>query len=101
MSSDFISELTCAANELDKLSVDEYRCLVERAVRIAREMSLAADSRARRGNGVAVRDLEIAALMVETAADNNEAEGVLLNLVGMIRALKIIVDGKAETRDGD
>lgn len=100
-SSDFISELTCAANELDKLSVDEYRSLVERAVRIAREMSLAAHTRARRGNSVAVRDLEIAALMVEAAADNNEAEGVLLNLVGMIRALKIIVDGKTETRDGD
>ncbi|PDS41183.1 hypothetical protein CO662_22895 [Rhizobium anhuiense] len=99
--SDFISELTCAANELDKLSVDEYRCLVKRAVRVAREMSLAADTRARRGNSVAVRDLEIAALMVEAAADNNEAEDVLLNLVGMIRALQIIVDGKTETRDDD
>ncbi len=100
-SSDFISELTCAANELDKLSGDEYCCLVERAVRMAREMSLAAGTRARRGNRVTVRDLEIAALMVEAAADNNEAEDVLLNLVGMIRALKIIEDGGTETRDGD
>ncbi|XKM37834.1 hypothetical protein A4U53_001115 (plasmid) [Rhizobium ruizarguesonis] len=37
---DFISELTRAANEVDKLSTDEYRRLVERAVRMVREMRL-------------------------------------------------------------
>ncbi|WP_246727291.1 hypothetical protein [Rhizobium leguminosarum] len=46
-------------------------------------------------------DLEIAALLTEAAANNDEVEGVLLNLAGMIRALKIIVDGKIDVQKGD
>ncbi|MBY3143244.1 hypothetical protein [Rhizobium laguerreae] len=98
---DFISELTRAANEVDKLSTDEYRRLVERAVRMVREMRLETGTRPSCGNHVAMGDLEIAALMAEAAANNDEVEGVLLNLAGMIRALKIMVDGKIEVRKGD
>ncbi len=98
---DFISELTRAANEVDKLSTDEYRRLVERAVRMVREMRLETGTRPSRGNYVVMGDLEIAALMTEAAANNDEVEGVLLNLAGMIRALKIMVDGKIGVRKGD
>ncbi|WP_246726389.1 MULTISPECIES: hypothetical protein [Rhizobium] len=98
---DFISELTRAANEVDKLSTDEYRRLVERAVRMVGEMRLETGTRPSRGNYVAMGDLEIAALMTEAAANNDEVEGVLLNLAGMIRALKIMVDGKIDVRKGD
>ncbi|WP_245279552.1 MULTISPECIES: hypothetical protein [Rhizobium] len=98
---DFISELTRAANEVDELSTDEYRRLVERAVRMVREMRLETGTRPSRGNYVAMGDLEIAALMTEAAANNDEVEGVLLNLAGMIRALNIMVDGKIDVRKGD
>ncbi|MEH2702898.1 MULTISPECIES: hypothetical protein [Rhizobium] len=98
---DFISELTRAANEVDKLSTDEYRRLVECAVRMVGEMRLETGTRPSRGNYVAMGDLEIAALMTEAAANNDEVEGVLLNLAGMIRALKIMVDGKIDVRKGD
>ncbi|GLR62014.1 hypothetical protein [Rhizobium indigoferae] len=98
---DFISELTRAANEVDKLSTDEYRCLVERAVRMVREMRLEISTRPSRGNCVVMGELEIAALMAEAAANNDEVEGVLLNLAGMIRALKIMVDEKIDVRKDD
>ncbi|MBY5447834.1 hypothetical protein HFO93_31250 [Rhizobium leguminosarum] len=97
----FISELTRAANEVDKLSTDEYRRLVERAVRMVREIRLETSTRPNRGDYVAMGDLEIAALMTEAAANNDEVEGVLLNLAGMIRALKIIMDGKIDVQKGD
>ncbi|MBX4877005.1 hypothetical protein HJB56_31240 [Rhizobium lentis] len=98
---DFISKLTRAANGVDKLSTDEYRRLVERALRMVREMRLETGTHPSRGNYVAMRDLEIAALMAEAAANNDEVEGVLLNLAGMIRALKIMVDGKIDVRKSD
>ncbi|MEH7876379.1 hypothetical protein V7799_01245 [Rhizobium laguerreae] len=90
-----------AANDVDKLSTDEYRRLVERAVRMVREMRLETGTRPSRGNYVAMGDLEIAALMAEAAANNGEVEGVLLSLAGMIRALKIMMDGKIEVRKGN
>ncbi|MGO7758571.1 hypothetical protein ACC761_15590 [Rhizobium ruizarguesonis] len=98
---DFISKLTRAANAVDKLSTDEYRRLVERAVRMVREMRLETSSRPSRGNCVAMGDLEIATLMVEAAANHDEVEGVLLKLAGMIRALKIMVDEKIDARKGE
>lgn len=59
------------------------------------EMRLETGTHPSRGNYVAMRDLEIAALMAEAAANNDEVEGVLLNLAGMIRALKIMADDPA------
>lgn len=39
--------------------------------------------------------------MAEAAANNDDVGSVLLNLAGMIRALKIMVDGGTEAWKGD
>ncbi|MBY3348370.1 transposase [Rhizobium laguerreae] len=69
--------------------------------RMVREMRPETSTRPSRRNCVAMGDLEIAALMAEAAANNDEVEGVLLNLAGMIQALKIMVDEKFDVRKGD
>jgi hypothetical protein len=93
---DFIAELIRAANELSMLGIDERRRLVDRAVRMVREMRVETGVRPGRGRQDPLRDIEIAALMSEVAGNNDDLKGVLLGLADMIRTLKIVLDAKRE-----
>jgi hypothetical protein len=98
---DFIVELVTAANALGPLSIDERRRLIDRAVRMVREMRIETGVRpGRRGNDP-LRDVEIAALMAEAAGNNDDLKGVLLDRAEMIRTLKIVLDATAEVLDGE
>jgi hypothetical protein len=98
---DFISELIRAANGLSTLGIDERRRLIDRAVRMVREMRVETGIRpGRRGNDP-LRDIEIAALMAEAAGNRDDVKGVLLDLADMIRTLKIVLDAKDEVIRGE
>ncbi|MEK1933529.1 MAG: hypothetical protein AAAC47_27865 [Pararhizobium sp.] len=86
-----------------KLSIDEPRCLVDRAARMVREMYIETGVRPIRGNKDALRDIEIAVLMVGAGGndDDDDVKAVLLDLAEMIRTLKIVLDGKCEDLRGD
>jgi hypothetical protein len=91
---DFIVELVRAANELGRLPIDERRRLVDRAVRMVREMRIESGIRPSRRGQDPLRDIEIAALMAEVAGNNDDLKGVLLDAADMIRTLKIVLDAK-------
>lgn len=93
---DFITDLFRAANEVGKLSIDERRRLVDRAVRMAGEMRIETGVRPGRGNNDALRDIEIAALMAEARGNEDDIKAVLFDLAEMIRTLKIVLDGKTK-----
>ena len=97
---DFIVELVRAANELTNLSNDERRRLVDRAVRMVREMRIESGVRPGRRGQDPLRDIEIAALMVEASGNDDDLKAVLLDLADMIRTLKIVLDAKAEVLKG-
>ncbi|WP_018329947.1 hypothetical protein [Rhizobium giardinii] len=93
---DFITNLYRAANEIGKLSIDERRRLVDRAVRTAGEMRIETGVRPGRGNNDALREIEIAALMAEARGSEDDVKAVLLDLAEMIRTLRIVLDGKTK-----
>ena len=97
---DFIVELVRAANELTNLSNDERRRLVDRAVRMVREMRIESGVRPGRRGQDPLRDIEIAALMVEASGNDDDLKAVLLDLADMIRTLKIVLDAKADVLKG-
>jgi hypothetical protein len=92
----FIVELVRAANELGTLGNDERRRLVDRAVRMVREMRIETGVRPGRRGQDRLRDIEIAALMVEVSGNNDDLKGILLDLADMIRTLKIVLDAKVK-----
>jgi hypothetical protein len=96
VTTDFIAELVRAANEVAKLSTDDRRRLVDRAVRMVREMRVETGVRPSHGNRDALRDIEIAILMAEADGNDDDVKAVLLDMSEMIRALKIMLDGKDE-----
>ncbi len=93
---DFIAELIRAANGLITLGIDERRRLIDRGVRMVREMRVESGVRPGRRGQDPLRDIEIAALMAEAAGNNDDLKGVLLDLAEMIRTLKIVLDAKGE-----
>lgn len=100
VTTDFIAELFRAANEVGKLRTDERRRLIDRAVRMVREMRVETGIRPSRGKQDALRDIEIAALMADASGNGDDFKGVLLDLADMIRVLKIVLDGKYEDLSG-
>ena len=98
---DFIAELIRAANEIERLGIDERRRLVDRAARMVRELRIETGVRPGRRGQDPLRDIEIAALMAEAAGNNDDLKGVLLDLADMIRTLKIVLDAKDEVLRGD
>ncbi|WP_426233261.1 hypothetical protein [Pararhizobium sp. DWP3-4] len=93
---DFIAELIRAANSPITLGIDERRRLIDRGVRMVREMRVESGVRPGRRGQDPLRDIEIAALMAEAAGNNDDLKVVLLDLADMIRTLKIVLDAKAE-----
>lgn len=98
VTTDFISELIRAANEINKLAPIERRNLMARASRTIREMRIETGVRAGRGRD-RLFDLEVAALKSETGS-NDDAKAVMLEMAEMIRTLKIVLDGKYEILKG-
>jgi hypothetical protein len=97
---DFIVDLVRAANELGLVSIDERRRLVDRAVRMVRELRVETGIRPGRRCNDPLRDVEIAALMAEAAGISDDVKSILLDLAEMIRTLKIVLDGKDDvTKD--
>lgn len=96
---DFISELVRAANEIGKLSPAERVKLISRGSRTIREMRLETGVRPGRAKDV-LADLELAALKSKTGSDN-DAKAVLLEMADMIRTLKIVLDAKNEVLRGE
>lgn len=95
---DFISELIRATNEIGKVSVGERMKLMSRGSRTIREMRL--QTGVRHGPGKdALNDLEIAARKCEKGSDD-DAKAVLLGMAAMIRTLKIVLDAKDEVLRG-
>jgi hypothetical protein len=82
------------------LGNDERRRLVDRAVRMVREMRIETGVRPGRRGQDRLRDIEIAALMVEVSGSNDDLKGILLDLADMIRTLKIVLDAKAHVLKG-
>lgn len=71
---------------------------------MVREMYIETGVRPIRGNKDALRDIEIAVLMVGAGGnddDDDDVKAVLLDLAEMIRTLKIVLDGKCEDLRGD
>jgi len=97
---DVISELIRAANEVGKLSPDERRNLIVRAVRTVREMRTDTGFLSSPGRKDELHYIEIDALMYRSGRDES-IKGVLLGLAGMIRTLKIVLDAKDEVMRGD
>lgn len=91
---DFITELVRAANEVADLTSTERIHLLLRGFRMIRELRLRAGVRAIREKDK-LRSLEIAALRAEHGTDG-DAKTVLLETAEMIRTLKIILDAKNE-----
>ncbi|WP_426232224.1 hypothetical protein [Pararhizobium sp. DWP3-4] len=78
------------------MGIDERRRLIDRGVRMVREMRVESGVRPGRRGQDPLRDIEIAALMAEAAGNNDDLKGVLLDLAEMIRTLKIVLDAKGE-----
>ncbi len=93
---DFIAELFPAANEVGKLSTTERRRLIDRAVRMVREMRVETGIRPSRGKQDVLQDIEIAALMTEAGENGDDVKRILLDLAEMIRVLKIVLDARRE-----
>jgi len=96
---DVISELIRAANDVGKLSPDKRRNLIVRAVRTVREMRTDTGFPSSPGRKDELHYIEIGALMYPSGPDES-IKGVLLDLAGMIRTLKIVLDAKAEVLKG-
>lgn len=91
----FISELVWAANQADHLTSFEKRRLLERAVVTIREM--------REQVGIStstepdpVIDLQTTAVRIEMH-DGDDVRSAFLNAAGMMRALRIVLDGSTES----
>lgn len=96
---DFISELVRAANEIAKVSAVQRVKLMSRGSRMIREMRMQTGVRPGRGKD-ALHDLGVAALKSETGSDD-DAKSVLLEMADMIRTLKIVLDAKDEVLRGE
>ncbi len=92
----FIADLFRAANEVGKLSIDERRRIVDRAVGLARELRIEAGVRPSRGHNDALREIEIAALLAEAGGNHDDVKAVLLDLADMVTKLNIASDGKTK-----
>lgn len=97
---EFISELIRAANEVDKLALLEKGRLLQRSIVIIRDgrdqVSIAPSTSA----ADAVIDLQTVAASIDRRSDD-EVKAALLFAADVIRTLKIVLGGKDEVMKGE
>lgn len=97
---EFISELIRAANEVDKLALLEKGRLLQRSIVIIRDgrdqVSIAPSTSA----ADAVIDLQTVAASIDRRSDD-EVKAALLDAADVIRTLKIVLGGKDEVMKGE
>ena len=94
---EFVSELVRAANEVERLGNVERRRLLERAVTSIRDMRDEIGIRESRTAADAVIDLQTTAVALWMGKRiDDEVKAALLHAASMIRALKIVLDAKDE-----
>lgn len=97
VSSAFVAELIRAANGVERLSNVKKRQLLERAVTTIRAMRDEIGIRQSRTAADAVIDLQTTAVALSVGKrSDDQVKAALLHAAEMIRALNIILDGKAE-----
>jgi hypothetical protein len=92
---DFISELVRAANELGKLDSFQRRRLLDRAVVTIRDGRAQVGIQPSKIVADAVIDLQTIAASIERRSDD-AVKAALLHAADMIRTIKIVLDAKAE-----
>ena len=94
---DFISELVRAANEVEKLHGEEARRLLNRAITIIRDMRETIDIPGGHTAADAVIDLQTTAVALGLGNRSpDQVKAALLDAAGIIRDLHIVLDTGTE-----